>query len=125
MIASLITVNAIIFNAALQMEIASKCMNPFVFRHKVQDVRLSLQLANITDLSRIICVLEIGQRARDRDEISAGNPVDCVCMTSVLYDRVKSSPLWRLLCSLSSNAFGRKIFCPLFSQCRRGFLRLA
>lgn len=60
-------------------------------------------------------------RARDRGEIPAGNPVDCVCMTSVLYDRVKSSPLWRLLCSLSSNAFWEKnILSPFLTMLDAG-----
>lgn len=81
---------------------------------KIQDVRLSAQLAEITGLSGMICGLgdpTVGSRSRWD---TGGNPVDYACMASLLYDRVKSSPLWQSLYSLSSNAFGRKIFCLLF-----------
>jgi len=53
-----------------------------------------------------------GAASRSRRD-NGGNPTDYACTTSLLYERVKSPPLWRSLCSLSSNAFGRKMFRPL------------
>lgn len=94
-------------------------------RCKRQDVRLSAQLAEITGLSGMICELgdpTVGSRSRWD---TGGNPVDYACMASLLYDRVKSSPLWQSLYSLSSNAFGRKIFCPLFLIIRAFHVRTA
>jgi len=97
---------------ATDMNFAEIC-KPFLWR-KIQVVRLSVQLAKITDLSEMICGLWIQRRIEIEARYRETPWIMLVwhrCCNHVI-----SSPLWRSLCSLSSNALRRKIFCFFFSH---------